>query len=78
MEEGRKMVISKKVERIGSAMSGTLLLVVLVPQIPKLPSPVNAQAAVYDAWWAVAMGSGIWLLLYAVGVVRRKSKAAAS
>lgn len=62
-----------KAERIASVVFGTLLLAVQVPQIPKLPLPVNGQAVGYDAMWVLITGAGIWLLLYGVGVVRRKS-----
>ena len=63
-----------KAERIIAVVFGALLLAVQLPQIPKLPLPVYAQAVGYDLAWALITGAGVWLVLYGLGLIKKKPK----
>jgi hypothetical protein len=63
-----------KGERIAALVLGGFLLLVQLPRIPKLPLPFTAETLGYDAVWALITGAGVWLVLYGLGLVRKKAK----
>ena len=60
-----------KAKRIVAVLFGALLLVIQLPQIPKLPLPLYAQAVGFDLAWLLITGAGLWLTLYGLGLIRR-------
>lgn len=63
-----------KAERIVAVLFGALLMAVQLPQIPKLPLPVYGQAVGYDLAWVFITGTGVWLILYGLGLIKKKTK----
>jgi hypothetical protein len=63
-----------KGERVAAVVLGALLLVVQLPQIPKLPPPLSGQAVGFDFVWVLLTGIGVWLVLYGLGMIRKNAK----
>jgi hypothetical protein len=63
-----------KAERIVAVLFGALLLLVQLPQIPKLPLFLYGQAVGFDLAWVLITGAGVWLVLYGLGMIRKKPK----
>ncbi len=63
-----------KAERIVALLFGALLLLVQLPQIPKMPLPLYPQAVGFDLAWVLITGAGVWLVLYGLGMIRKKPK----
>jgi hypothetical protein len=63
-----------KAERIAALLLGALFLAVQLPQIPKLPLGLYGEAVGYDLAWVLITGTSVWLVLYGLGIIRKKPK----